>query len=43
MRKKQKFNAIIDKKPLFDVTVKNKQEAYENRVETSRKKMSIQQ
>ena len=36
--KSKSFNAIIDKKPLFDVTVKNKQEAYENLVETSRKK-----
>ena len=30
------FNALIDNKPFFDEPVKNKQEAYEKRIEMSR-------
>ena len=30
------FNALIDNKPFFDQSVKNKQEAYEKRIELSR-------
>ena len=30
------FNALIDHKPFFDQSVKNKQEAYEKLVEISR-------
>ena len=34
--KNNDFNTLIDNKPFFDQTVKNKQEAYEKRTEMSK-------
>ena len=33
----EEFNTLIDNKPFFDKSIKNKQEEYENLVEKSRK------
>ena len=34
------FDALIDNKPFFDESVKNKQEAYEKLIEMSKKMMA---